>query len=175
MGLGDSTMGDFVQASIVKSARRVLATALPLATANTLITTITGATNPFATSDYEVSGETVDGCQKTSESYSGRVIYEDALAKTVGTVSVRRPDPTGFSSAMTRVLNDTTLAGHMGGDPVRDTEYETYSQTIRCKDTATLELYTVTFTPSEVRVTSYSDDSILTRIETWADLQASLA
>ncbi|MCX6693015.1 MAG: hypothetical protein NT074_00430 [Methanomicrobiales archaeon] len=168
-------MGDFIQSSIVKSATRVLATPLPLATANTLITTITGATNPFATADYEVSGETVDGCQKTSESYSGRIIYEDALAVSVGTINVRRPVQANFESAMTRILADTTLAGHMGGEPVRDTEFETYSQTIRCKDAATLELYTVTFTPAYVKVTSYSDDSILTRIEAWADLQASLA
>jgi hypothetical protein len=175
MGLGDSTMGDFVQASIVKSATRALATALPLATANTLITTITGATNPFATADYEVSGETVDGCQKTSESYSGRIIYEDAEAKATGNIVVRRPVQANFGSAMTRILADTTLAGHMGGEPIRDTEYETYSQTVRCKDAATLELYTVTFTPGVMRVTSYSDDSILARIETWADLQASLA
>jgi hypothetical protein len=167
-------MGDFVQSSIVKAPWRPLATALPLATANTLITEITGATNPFETTDYEVAGVAKEGAEKSTESYSGRVIYEDALAKTVGTVSVRRPNQTGFESAMTRVESDTTLAGHMGGDPVRDTEYETYSQSVKCHD-ANMELYTVTFTPEEVRVTSYSADAILTRIETWADAKTALA
>jgi hypothetical protein len=38
-----------------------------------------------------------------------------------------------------------------------------------------MELYTVTFTPEEVRVTSYSADAILTRIETWADVKTALA
>ncbi|MCX6692952.1 MAG: hypothetical protein NT074_00100 [Methanomicrobiales archaeon] len=118
-------MGDFVQSSIVKAPWRPLATALPLATANTFVTKITGATNPFETTDYEVAGVAKDGAAKSSESYSGRVIYEDALAKTVGTVSIRRPVQANFETAMTRVESGTTLAGHMNGDPVRDTEYET--------------------------------------------------
>ena len=45
---------------------------------------------------------------------------------------------------------------------------------VKCHD-VNGELYSVTFTLEEVRVTSYSADAILTRIETWSDLQASLA
>ena len=168
-------MGDFTQSSISKSARRPLATALPLATCNTLVTEILGSGNPFATSEFTRSGETIAGAVNSTNSYSGRVIYEDNLAKTVGTVTVRGKVEAGFNGAMTRVLNDTTLAGHMGGDPVRDTDYETYSRTVSCHDDATDEMYTVVFTPGEVRVTSYSSDTILARIETWADGKTDLA
>jgi len=168
-------MGDFTQSSITKSARRVLATPLTLTNANTLITEIMGGTNPFATSSYVRSGETIAGTVNGSNSYAGRVIYEDTEAKTVGTVTVRGKTETGFENAITRVLNDTTLAGHMGGDPVRDTDYETYSRSISCHDSATDELYTVVFTPEEVRVSSYSADAILARIETWADGKTALA
>ena len=61
-------MGDFVQSSIVKAPWRPLATALPLATANTFVTETTGATNPFETTDYEVAGVAKDGAEKSSES-----------------------------------------------------------------------------------------------------------
>jgi hypothetical protein len=40
---------------------------------------------------------------------------------------------------------------------------------------ANREIYTVTFTRDQVRVSSYSDDAILTAIETWADTKTELA
>ena len=52
---------------------------------------------------------------------------------------------------------------------------ETSSRSISCHDSATDELYTVVFTPKEVRVSSYSADAILARIETWADGKTALA
>lgn len=109
-------MGDFTQLGIVKAPRRPLATALPPISANIFVNEITGEGNPFETTDCEVAGVAKDGAEKSSESYSWRVVYEDALAKSVGTVCVRRLNQTGFERAMTRVESDTTLMGHMGGD-----------------------------------------------------------
>jgi hypothetical protein len=51
--------------------------------------------------------------EKAIKIYFGRVIYEDAKAKTVGTVTARGKTQAGFEATMTRVLNDTTLARHM--------------------------------------------------------------
>jgi hypothetical protein len=63
--------------------------------------------------------------EKTRKSYFGCVLYKDAEARTVGTGTARGKTQAGFEVAMTRVLNDTTFAGHMGGDPVCDTGFET--------------------------------------------------
>jgi len=53
-------------------------------------------------------------------------------------------------------------------------ERETYSVALRCHDPSG-ETYYVTFTRDQVRVSSYSDDSILGLVEAWADTVPALA
>ena len=60
------------------------------------------------------------------------------------------------------------------GTPYRDSENETYSATIKCHD-PNGELYMVTFSRDSVGLTTYSDDSIRTKVETWADTVPALA
>ena len=60
----------------------------------------------------------------------------------------------------TEVIGDAEMAAAMGGDASDDFERDTYSVTLRCHD-PTGELYNVTFTWDEVRVSSYSADAIL--------------
>jgi len=47
---------------------------------------------------YERGGESLPGAEKTSKSYFGRVIYEDAEAKTIGTVMARGKTQAGFEA-----------------------------------------------------------------------------
>ena len=62
----------------------------------------------------------------------------------------------------------------LGGDAVRDSDSESYSCTLKCHD-ANGEVYYVTFARDQVRISSYSDDAIRTRVETWADTVPALA
>ena len=167
-------MGDFVPQSTVKSAVRVLATPIADVTAfNTIVQSVL-TTNPFGCTTYETSGEQMPAVAKSRESYTARVLYEDNEANLLGTVSARAGTIAGFSAAKTAILADTDLTTAMGGDPVNDADGERYSVTLRCHDPSG-ELYYVSFSRTEIRVTSYEADAILTTVETWADTVPALA
>ncbi|MFA4875859.1 MAG: hypothetical protein WC586_00470 [Methanoregula sp.] len=167
-------MADFVQKNIVKTAVRTLAN--PIADVSTFDTivqsVITG--NPFGCTAYESAGVSHAPVEKTKESYVAKVFYQDSDAKTVGNDSSRFSTIAGFSAGATALLADAALATAHGGTPIRDTDNETYSATLKCHG-ANGELYFVTFARDTVTITSYSDDAILTTIETWADTVPALA
>jgi hypothetical protein len=167
-------MADFVQKTITKTAVRNLTTPIANATAFAAIPASVISTNPFGCTSYEVGGVTIDPVTKTKESYGTRVLYQDDDGKTTGTLSVRAPSTAAFATMKTEILGDAEMTAAMGGDPVNDAEREPYSLTLKCHDPSG-ETYFVTFTRTEVRVSSYEDDSILALVETWADTVPALA
>lgn len=167
-------MADFVQRSIVKSAVRELTTPIADAAAFAAIPASVISTNPFGCTPYDSGGVTMDPVTKTRETYGARIVYENDDAKTVGSLNVRAPTTASFGTIKTEILGDTEIATAMGGDPVNMAEDESYSTTLRCHDPSG-ETYTVTFTRTEVRVSSYSDDAILAVVEAWADTVPALA
>jgi len=80
----------------------------------------------------------------------------------------------GFNAGATALLGNAALTAAHAGTPVRDPGSETFSATLKCHD-ANGEIYMVTFGRQSVSLTSYSDDAIRTRLETWADTVAALA
>jgi hypothetical protein len=66
------------------------------------------------------------------------------------------------------------MAAAHGGTANHDTDNETYSVTIRCHD-PNGELYFVNIARSQVTLTSFTDDAIRTKVETWADSVPALA
>ncbi len=56
----------------------------------------------------------------------------------------------------------------------RDTDHESYSGTLKCHDPNGV-LYFVTLSRDSVSLTSYSDDAIKTKVESWADSVPALA
>jgi len=167
-------MADFVQKTVTKTAVRNLTTPIANATAFAAIPASVISTNPFGCTSHEVGGVTIDPVTKTKESYGTRVLYQDDDGKTVGTLSVRAPSTAAFATMKSEILGDAEMTAAMGGDPVNDAERETYSLTLKCHDPSG-ETYFVTFTRSEVRVSSYEDDSILALVEAWADTVPALA
>ena len=167
-------MADFVQKTTVKTAVRELANPIADVSAfNTIVASvITG--NPFGCVAYTVSGVSHPGVEKTKENYIAKIVYQDALAKTVGTNSGKFNSIAGFNAGAAALLASAPLTAAYGGTPVRDSESETYSATLKCCD-PNGELYNVTFARDRVNLTSYSDDAIRTKVETWADTVAALA
>jgi hypothetical protein len=92
----------------------------------------------------------------------------------MGIATARASTVAGYSAAATALVGNTALATAIGGDPVQDTEGEGYSISLNCHD-ANGEDYTVTFTRKTVTVSSYEDNAIVARIETWADTKPALA
>jgi hypothetical protein len=170
----EKSMADFVQNSQTKSAIRELADPIAdVAAFNTIIqSVITG--NPFACVSYMTAGVTHDPVEKTKESYAVKIIYQDSDAKVVGNLSDKFNTIAGFNAGATAILANTALSISHGGTPVRDTENETFSATLKCHD-PNGELYKVNFSRGRVTLTSYSDEAIRTRVETWADSVAALA
>jgi hypothetical protein len=158
----------------VKSAVRVLATPIADVTGfNTIVQSVL-TTNPFGCTAYETSGEQMPAVAKSRENYTARILYEDNEANLIGVITARAGTVAGFSAAKTAILADTGLTTAMGGDPVNDSEGERYSATIRCHDPSG-EIYYVSFSRTEIRVTSYEADAILATVETWADTVPALA
>jgi hypothetical protein len=167
-------MADFVQKTNVKTAVRTLADPIAdVAAFNTIVQSVI-TTNPFACVAYATAGVNHAPVEKTRETYVAKVIYQDADAKTIGNEAGKFNTMAGFTAGATALLGNAALTAAHGGTPARDSDNETFSATLKCHD-PNGELYMLTFSRSQVSLTSYSDDAIRTKVETWADSVAALA
>jgi len=167
-------MADFIQTSITKTAVRELAA--PIASVAAFSTIVDGVItdNPWNCTAYTYGDIPQDPVAKSREAYTAYILFEDNEANSVGSMTARSQTVAGFNATITEILADAALATAMGGDAVRDSDSENYSCTLKCHD-ANGEVYYVTFARDQVRISSYSDDAIRTRVETWADTVPALA
>jgi len=167
-------MADFVQNTVTKSAIRELAEPIAdVTTFNTIVQSVI-TDNPFACVAYMSAGENHNPVEKTREGYTVKIVYQDTNATIVGNLSDRFTTIAGFNAGAAAILANTALATAHGGTAIRDTDNETYSATLKCHD-ANGEIYTVNFSRQRISITSYSDDGIRTKVETWADTVPALA
>ncbi len=167
-------MADFVQKTTVKTAVRKLANPIEdVAAFNTIVQSVL-TDNPFECVAYMTAGTNHAGVEKTKEYYVAKVVYQDNAANTVGNESGRYNTIAGFNAGAAAILANATLTSAHGGSPYRDTDNETFSATLKCHD-GNGEIYMVTFSRDSMGLTSYSDDSIRTKVETWADTVPALA
>ena len=173
-GRGSLNMADFVSKSVVKSAERILATPFASKDAmNTIIGNIL-ADNPWGCTPYVSGGETFPAVQKSSEYYTGTVIYENDDGKQVGRVSVRCPGAAGFDSNIATILANNAISTAMGGVSSHDSSDDGFTVVLKCH-AANGELFNVTFKRDKIIVSSYESDSILNTVEAWADTIGALA
>lgn len=161
-------MADFTPSATTKSAIRILAEPLEDVTAfeNLVQGVITG--NPFQCVTYNAKGVNHDPVERSRQTYTARVIYQDNDAKVIGLITIRAPSIVAFTAVANHILADTTITTSMGGIPARDSDSEKYTTTLKCHD-PNGEIYFVDFTRGQVRLSSYSDDAIQSKVETWAD------
>jgi len=112
--------------------------------------------------------------QKTSEYYTGKVVYENVEGKNVGQISIKAGTAAGFDTLVSTILANTALESSMGGTGSHDSSGDNFSVTLKCH-TETGELYNVRFGREEIALSSFEADSIMTTIETWADEIPALA
>jgi len=167
-------MADFVQNANVKSAIRALAEPIAdVATFNTIVQSVI-TDNPFECVEYMTAGETHPAVEKTKEAYTAKMVYQDSLAKTVGTGNHKFNTLAGFNAGVTALLAAAAVSTAHGGSVVHDVGSDAFSATLRCHD-ANGEIYMVNFSRDRVTITSYEDEAIRTNVETWADTVAALA
>jgi hypothetical protein len=167
-------MADFVQSSQSKNAVRELASPITDVTAFNLIVQSVITDNPFGCVSYMTAGETHDPVEKTRESYTAKLVYEDVEAKTVGNGSHKFNTIAGFNAGVTALLAAAAVTTAHAGTALHDSENDSFSATLRCHD-ANGELYMVNFSRTRVTLTSYADEAIRTAVETWADTVPALA
>ena len=162
-------MADFVQKTVNKTAVRDLA--VPIATVtsfNNLIESVIDD-NPFGCVGYTGSdGQPVAAVVRNREHYTAKVNFLDGEGKRVGNVSLQSPTIAAFEANAAEVMDNAALATAMGGEAERNFAGETYYAQLKCHD-PTGDDYYVTFTRKTVRVSSYQDDAIKGKVETWAD------
>lgn len=89
-------MVDFTQTATVNTAFRELAASIDSMAAFTSIIVDILTNNPWGSKSYEQTGITLPRVSKASESYAVRVIYENNVAKTVGTISIKASTPSTY-------------------------------------------------------------------------------
>ena len=167
-------MANFVQSGVVKTAVRELAAPIANVAAFAEVVDDVVTNNPFGCTAYQVGTESHAAVEKARESYTGRVIYENGEAETVGQVSVRCPTVAAYTANVATVLGNAALATAMGGTAAHATDDDSFSTTLRCHD-ANGEVYTVSLSRGRITLSSYEADAIRTAIETWADTVPALA
>jgi hypothetical protein len=167
-------MADFTTGTTTKSAVRKFAD--PIADVTAFETIVQGVItgNPFQCVSYNAGGVEHEPVERSRQAYTARVAYEDANAKEVALVIIRAGDVGGFTTVSNHVIADTDITTSLGGTPSRDSAKETYSATLKCHD-ANGEIYYLTFGRKQVSLTSYTDEGIRLRVETWADTIPALA
>jgi len=167
-------MADFVQKTTVKSAVRTLASPIAdVAAFNTIVqSVITG--NPFACTAYETAGTSPQPVEKSRETYAAKIVYQDSDAKKRGTASHSFDTVAGYTAGIPALIGVASLNTAHNGTPIHDAAKDSFSATIRCHD-PNGEIYEIVFGRATARLTSYEDDAIRTKVETWADSVAALA
>ena len=167
-------MADFVQNTNVKSAVRTLANPIAdVASFNTIVGSVV-TDNPFACVAYMTAGVNHNPVEKTKETYTARLVYEDTNAINVGSSVEKYNTITGFNTGVAVIMASAPLATAHTGTAIHDPDKDTFSATLRCHD-PNGEIYYVNFARDRLSVTSYSDDAILAKVDTWADTVAGLA
>ncbi|RQD81804.1 MAG: hypothetical protein D5R99_00955 [Methanocalculus sp. MSAO_Arc1] len=124
--------------------------------------------NPLGCVPYEHGGVTIPGVVRGREQYTGRVVFLDEFGSRLGAASVTADSTAGMNAAVDALLADEALQAAIGGTPYRDNDRDTYSCQLRCRD-PNGENYSLTFSRSVVRLTSYEDDAIKATVNDWAD------
>jgi hypothetical protein len=169
-------MGDFTEKSVVKTATRSLAAPIADYTAFSALIQDILENNPWGCTAYESAGVAKPAVEKSKEAYAATIVYENAEAKTVGTIPVRGPSMAAVNTAVTQITGNSTITTGMGAgiSASRDSSEDSFSCTIKAHN-SNGELYTVTFKRDSISLSSYESDAIRTGLETWADTVAILA
>ena len=167
-------MADFTTSNTTKSAVRKLAD--PLADVTAFDNLVQGVitNNPFQCTTYNAGGADHPPVERTKQGYTARVFYQDPEVRTIAVITVRAPTIAAFTSVANRIVADAEIAAALGGTPVRDLDNEKFTSTLKCHD-ANGEIYFVNFSREQVTLTSFSDEAIRNRVETWADTVPALA
>ena len=166
-------MADFKQKTPAKSAVRLLANPLPDVKAFDFIIQSLILKNPLGCKSYMSAGINHPPVEKVREMYTAKFVYENANGKRVGTGSETYNTIDGYHAGIAAVIsNMANIAAH-GGKAKHMPGANLFSVTLKCNDTKS-GLYFLSIARDRVTLSSYSDEGIRSRVETWVDGVAAL-
>ena len=161
-------MADFHQNKPDKSAVRNLTVPIADIVAFDAIVQNIIRNNPFGCVSYRVPGKNHPPVEKVREMYTAKFVYEDEDGKRVGSSSEVYKTIAGFHAGVAAVTSNLANIAAHGGAVRRDRSADTYAVSMKCHD-PNGEIYFLNLARDKVTISSYSDDSIRTRIEEWAE------
>jgi PBP1b-binding outer membrane lipoprotein LpoB len=170
----NTTTSDFRQDLQAKTIVRELSNPIAdVSTFNMIVQSVI-TDNPFACVGYTSDGINHDPVEKIKEVYTARILFEDTNGNIVSTHEETYNISTEYTSGVTAFLANNQLATAQGGVAIHDSKFDLYGATLKCHD-VNGENYYVVFTRDDVILAAYSDESIRTRFETWANTVPSLS
>ncbi len=167
-------MANFVQSSGVKTAVRELAAPIADMAAFAEVVDDMLANTPFGCTAYQVGIESHAAVEKARESYTGRIVYEDGEAETVGQITVKCPTVAAYTANVATVLGNAALATAMGGTAIHAIGTDSFMAALKCH-AANGEIFTLSLSRTRLTLSSYEDDAIRSTVENWADAVPALA
>lgn len=164
---------DFGQDSQGKIVLRELANPIADVSTFNLIVQSVITDNPFSCIGYTSDGNNHAPVEKIKEVYTARILYKDNNANIVSTSEETFNSTAEYKSGVAAILANTQLTSSQGDITSHDSKFDIYSATLKCHD-VNGENYYIVFTRDDVILAGYSDDSIRTKFETWANTVASL-
>jgi len=164
---------DFGQGSQGKIVLRELANPIEDVSTFNLIVQSVVTDNPFSCAGYTSDGNYHAPIEKIKEVYTARILYKDNNANIVSTSEETFNSTAEYKSGVAAILANTQLTTSQGDITSHDSKFDIYSATLKCHD-VNGENYNIVFTRDDVILAGYSDDSIRTKFETWANTVASL-
>jgi len=167
---------DFTPTAIVKSAKRTFTAPITTAAAfDAAVAALKADDNPLGATAYQTAGETIDGVTTTNEYYKATIEYLNPAGDTLGTIVIDAPDRTAYETIIAELLATTAITEAYGADasPNRNTAKDSWNVRLRIHD-PTGEIYYLSFTRKDLKISSYESDDILTKVDTWADSVAVL-
>jgi len=162
---------DFTPTSVVKSAKRTFTAPITAAaTFDTVIAELKAADNPLGATAYQTAGETLDGVITAGEYYKATVEYLNPLGEILGAIVIDAPTRETYNDIIAELLAATAIteAYGSGTTPARNTAKDSWNVRLKIHD-PTGEIYFLNFTRKDLRISSYESDTILTKVDTWAD------
>ena len=152
---------DFTPTSVVKSAKRTYTA--PITDAQTFdnaIAELKSEDNPLGATDYMTAGETVPGVSTASEYYKATIEYTDTLGETLGTIVITAPTRTAYDDIIAELTAAATITQAYGSGAAanRNTAKDSWNVRLKIHD-PTGEIYYLSFTRKDLRITSYESTS----------------
>jgi hypothetical protein len=161
-------MTHFHERAGTKSAVRKLKNPFPDVLAFNAVVQLLILKNPFGCTSYRSAKKNHPPVERVREMYTAKFVYESAKGKRVGSGSEVYNTIDGYQYGIAAIISNMANVAAHGGKVKHIPGSDLFSVTLKCHDPDG-EIYFLSIARDRVTISSYNDDGIRKRVETWAD------